>query len=171
VIVTESFSDIPVVKARPDFGGFYEREYRQVAGLAFVLTNDRPAAEDLAQEAFASAYRRWTEVGAMDQPGAWVRRVVVNKAMSRFRRIAVEGRALARMNEATASPPVSAESVAVWEAIRRLSSKQAEIIVLTYYAGMSNSESAKLMGCSVETARTHLKRARSRLAGWLGETE
>jgi len=171
VVVTESSDDVPVVRARPEFGAFYEREYRQVVGLAFVLTDDRTAAEDLAQEAFASAYRRWTEVGGMDQPGAWVRRVVVNKAMSRFRRIAVEGRALIRMYEAPASPPASADSVAVWEAIRRLSPKQAEVVVLTYYAGMSNSETAKLMGCSVETTRTHLKRARSRLAGWLGETE
>jgi RNA polymerase sigma-70 factor (ECF subfamily) len=171
VVVTESFSDIPVVKARVEFAVFYEREYRQVAGLAFVLTNERAAAEDLAQEAFASAYRRWSDVGGMDQPGAWVRRVVVNKAMSRFRRMAVEGRALTRLNEATTTPPASAESVAVWEAIRRLSPKQAEIIVLTYYIGMSNSESAKLMGCSIETARTHLKRARSRLAEWLEESQ
>jgi RNA polymerase sigma factor (sigma-70 family) len=66
-------------------------------------------------------------------------------------------------------PSPSTDSIAVWTALRRLPRRQAEVVVLTYFAGLSNAEAAMVMGCSVETARTHLGRARVRLAEWLGE--
>ena len=79
------------------FTEFYRRQWRDVVGLGFVLTGDRWVAEELAQEGFAAACRKWDSVGVMDRPGAWVRRVVVNRSVSRLRRRGVERRALARM--------------------------------------------------------------------------
>jgi hypothetical protein len=64
------------------FDVFYRRELRPVVGLAYVLTGRRSAAEDLAQEAFVAAYRRWRDIGGYDDPGAWVRRVVALAAYS-----------------------------------------------------------------------------------------
>jgi len=170
--LTEETSDSPVVRAVPDFGAFYQREYRPVLGVAYALTGDMSAAEDLCQEAFMAAFRRWDEVGTMEHAGAWVRRVVANRSASRFRRLAAEGRAMLRFGREPldlSSP--SAESVAVWTALRRLSSRQAVIVVLTFFSGLSHAEAAQVMGCSVETARTHLKRAKAHLAVWLGEDE
>ncbi len=65
------------------FTEFYRCQWRDVVGLGFVLTGDRWVAEELAQEGFAAACRKWDSVGAMDQPGAWVRRVVVNRSVWR----------------------------------------------------------------------------------------
>ena len=77
------------------FAAFYRRQWRDVVGLGFVLTGDRWVAEELAQEGFAAACRKWDQVGSMDRPGAWVRRVVVNQSVSRMRRRGVERRAFA----------------------------------------------------------------------------
>ena len=57
------------------FDGFYTREYSSLVALAHVLMGTGGHAEDIAQEAMLAAYRRWDEVGAMDFPAAWVRRV------------------------------------------------------------------------------------------------
>lgn len=162
-----------MVRATPDFRAFYEREYRPVLGMAYALTGEMNAAEDVCQEAFMAAFRRWDEVGTMEHSGAWVRRVVANQSVSRFRRIAAEARAFLRLGgpELSDLPSPSHESVAVWTALRKLTGRQAEVIVLVYFTGLSHAEAAEVMGCSIETARTHLKRAKARLAVLLGEDE
>lgn len=140
-------------------------------GLAYALSGDMATAEDLSQEAFMAAFRRWEEVGAIDHPGAWVRRVVANKSVSRFRRVVAEGRAFLRFGPDPVGASPSVDSLAVWTAMRKLPRRQAEVIVLVYFSGLSHAEAAEVMGCSVETARTHLKRAKTQLAAWLRDDE
>ncbi|HEX9854889.1 MAG TPA: SigE family RNA polymerase sigma factor [Acidimicrobiia bacterium] len=159
----------PVVRAARDFGQFYRSEYRAVLGLAFALCRDRGVAEELVQEGFTAAFRRWDEVGRMDHPGAWVRRVVTNHAVSRFRRLGAEARALVRARRAQSAPALSPDAVAVWDAIRALPARQAEVVVLAYFADLSHGDIADVLGCAVETVRSHLKRGRARLGALLGE--
>jgi DNA-directed RNA polymerase specialized sigma24 family protein len=72
----------PAVPAGEDgFDEFYVREFPGVVGLAYALSGNPSSAEDLAQEAFLVAYRRWSTVGEYDDPGAWVRRVVANMSV------------------------------------------------------------------------------------------
>ena len=56
-----------------------------MVALTWALSGNRWAAEDLAQEAFVRAHRDWNSVEQMDSPNAWVRRVAINLARSRFR--------------------------------------------------------------------------------------
>ena len=71
--MTRSVEDSRIVEVET-FDAFFRREYRPVLGLAIALTKDRWAAEDLTQEAFTEAQRRWSYVATLDRPGAWVRR-------------------------------------------------------------------------------------------------
>lgn len=80
-----------------EFALFFRDEDRSVVGLAYVLSGSFLAAEDLAQDGFAVAYRRWEVVGGYDNRGAWVRHVVANRARSRFRRLRAERSALRRL--------------------------------------------------------------------------
>lgn len=152
------------------FAEFYRREWRDVVGLGFVLTGDRWIAEELAQEGFAAAYRAWDRVGDMDKPGAWVRRVVVNHSVSRLRRRGVERRALARMGnpDGHSGLGVDDRSAEVWAAVRLLPKRQGQVIALVYFDGMTIAEAGQVIGCSRETARTHLKRGKRALASRLG---
>ncbi len=165
----DRLTDHPVVRTPPGFGEFYTRQYHQVVGLAFVMSGERMAAEELAQEAFTAAFRRWDEVGAMDRPDAWVRRVVANQSASRLRRLLAETRAVTRSVQSPEMQEIDANTVAVWEAVRRLPRRQAEVIALVFYADLSHADVARVLEVSVETVRTHLKRARVRLAELLGE--
>jgi DNA-directed RNA polymerase specialized sigma24 family protein len=64
-----------------------ERVYRDarlgLVRLAYLLTGERDGAEDLVQTAFLAAQPRWAE---LDDPVAYLRRVIVNQANERHRR-------------------------------------------------------------------------------------
>lgn len=154
------------------FDAFYRREYAQVVGLGHVLTGNHWAAEDLAQQAFTEAHRRWDRIGRYDNPGAWVRRVLVNKSTSRFRRVASETRAITRIKgrrQETVQP--TERTTEVWAAVRRLPPRQAQTIALYYWEDRSLAQIAEILECSSETVKTHLKRARATLSGTLAGLE
>ena len=156
------------------FSAFYASEIRSVIGLAYALCGSRATAEDLAQEAFSSAYAKWDRVGGYDDPGAFVRRVVANRSVSLFRRQIRETRALARVfNERPPpnEPVLPSPAAELWAAVRMLPRRQAQVVALHYLEGLSLSEVGSILGVSKESANTHLRRARKSLAEQLAHLE
>ncbi|HEX7135475.1 MAG TPA: hypothetical protein VF228_23065, partial [Iamia sp.] len=51
--------------ARPAFDDLYRADWHPVVALGWTLTGSRAAAEELAQDAFLDAYRRWDHVGTL----------------------------------------------------------------------------------------------------------
>ena len=148
------------------FEGFYQREYRAMLGIALALAPDTAAAEDLVQEAFISAHRRWDRVSQYDSPKAWVRRVLINRATSMRRRLSAELRALSRVGPPQpAAPDFSAETSDVWKEVHRLPRRQQQAIALHYVGQLSMTEIADVMGCSQGAVKSHLHRARETLRG------
>lgn len=155
---------------RESFDNFYVRELGLVVGLAYVLSGSRSGAEDLAQEGFLAAYRHWDRVGTMDDPGAWVRRVVANRAVTGFRRRNAELKALLKIHRPTFEVlELPAESALVWEEVRRLPKRQAQTVAFRYFEGRSISQIAAILDCSENTVKTHLSRARKTLERRFGE--
>ncbi len=163
---------VPVVRGAEPFDAFYRREYRPVAGLAYVLSGSSAAAEDVTQEAFVAAYREWDRIGTYEKPGAWVRRVVANKAASVVRRRVSEAKALARLG-GRLSPGIElgAATDEVWREVRRLPKRQAQAVALRYLEDRSLEDIAEILGLSPGTVKTHLLRGRQALARRLGIEE
>ncbi len=69
-----------------DFGAFAEARWPGLVRLAFGLTKDRRAAEDVAQATLARAYVAWRRVSRADDPHAYLRRMLVKTSSRRFRR-------------------------------------------------------------------------------------
>lgn len=91
----------PAASLEPDDGGlsfeeFMRREHRRVMGLLYAMTGDWHAAEDLTQDAFAEAARRWPQVSSLNRPGAWLCRVAINKLHRWRRRRGLEESAIER---------------------------------------------------------------------------
>jgi RNA polymerase sigma-70 factor, ECF subfamily len=133
-----------------EFDAFYAAHYHRVVGLAYALCGDRSAAEELAQEAFADAYRRWTAIGSYNDPGQWVRRVVANRAVSRWRKLARETSIVQRLRlREERSVPTMGEidesAEAFWALVRRLPTRQAQVIVLRYHDDRPIAEIAELL--------------------------
>lgn len=152
--------------ARRSFTDWYRLEYHQVVALVYVLSGSRWAAEELAQDAFTEAHRRWATVGDYDDPGAWVRKVAVNKARSWGRRRGAEARAYAkhivRHRDLPTELPESADEF--WAVVRRLPERQAQIVALHYLDDRPVDDIADLLGIASGTVKTQLHRARATLA-------
>ena len=162
----------PVTEASsPSFEDFYSAQFAAVVGLAYALSGSRSGAEDLAQEAFLAAHRNWDRIGAYEQPGAWVRRVVANLSVSAFRRRSAEARALARAmsEERTVLPDLGASDPAFWAAVRSLPRRQAQVIALFYLEDRPIADVAEILDMTPGTVKRHLHDGRHRLAQRLGE--
>jgi RNA polymerase sigma-70 factor, ECF subfamily len=155
------------------FERFYRAEWASVVRLAWALTGSRAIAEELAQDAFSSAHDRWHRVGSMDQPGAWVRRVVVNRALSSLRRWRAEQRALDRLGQPTslAIDALDGPAEELWAAVRRLPTRQAQVVALVTVEQRTLRDAGAVLGIAEDTARTHYRRALATLAVALGDQE
>lgn len=152
-------------EVRARFEDFYLSEHKSVLGLAFVLTGNQWVAEDTAQDAFVAAFRRWKSISVFDSPGAWVRRVVCNQAVSVVRRRIREAKALVLLSRSVNNTIVLDEGdQAFWQAVRRLPARQAQAVALYYLEDLSVAQIAVIIGCSEGTVKTHLSRARHAVA-------
>lgn len=156
--------DGPPLRTVEPFEAVFVREYPKMVALAAAVSGDRSTAEDTAQEAMTRLNRNWAKIQGYESPGAWVRRVTINLALSRRRRIGAEARAVLRLGppESTlpAAPPADAR---VWDAVATLPRKQRAAAALFFVEDRTITEIADILEISPATARVHLHRARQTL--------
>ncbi|WP_420453375.1 RNA polymerase sigma factor [Ilumatobacter sp.] len=148
------------------FDAFFRAEHRRLAALATAMCGDRETGRDVAQEALARTYEEWDRVGAMERPGAWTRRVVVNLVRDHGRHLAVRRRRLpelARQLDRGPSPDVAALDAETWAAVAALPERQRIAIAIFYIGDRSVRDVAEAMGVHEGTVKTTLHAARERL--------
>lgn len=152
-----------------DFARLVETESRGLVAAVTAIVGDAHRAEEIVQDAFERAYRRWRRVSRLDRPGAWVRRVAINEAISASRRRTSERKATVRLEslaaiEAPAVDPLQAlEDDAVWAAVRALPRDQAIVIALRYGADLGIGEIAETIESTPSAVKSLLHRARASL--------
>jgi RNA polymerase sigma-70 factor, ECF subfamily len=142
------------------FEEFYVAEFHDALALAMALVPNRAEAEELVQDAFADAHRRWARLSRYDKPGAWIRRAVLNRSVSHKRRWLTRQRAVMDIVTTSHVTPIDTD---LWAAVRRLPTRQAQLVALVYVDGMQIADAAAVLGLAPTTASTHLSRARHRL--------
>jgi RNA polymerase sigma-70 factor (sigma-E family) len=147
------------------------REYVAVRGedlarLAYLLTGNHSDADDLVQHALAKAYARWTRIGALDSPDAYVRRIMANQHVSWWRKRRRE-QLTEQVPEVLVADVASDHAIAdlVRTEIRSLPSRQRAAIVFRYYDDLDDTAIAAALGCSVSTVRSQISRALRTLRG------
>ena len=151
-----------MAEPEPDPGGFEDFAVQALPALlrfGHVLTGSPQEAEDLVQEALAKSLRRWRKARA-DDPVAYVRRVMVNTHVTRWRRWGGRIR-LGEVPEAGADDARLARSQE-WDALRRalvqLPPKQRAVLVLRYLEDVPDQTIASLLGCRPGTVRSQAAR-------------
>lgn len=142
----------------PGFAEFYEDGFAKVYKAAFVLSDDRDLAEEATQEAFARVLERWNRIGHEPWAIGWV----MTTALNLIRRARGSHRLLPIDRQATETDTDSSIDFRI--ALRSLSRRQQEAVLLYYVADMSVEHVAASLGCRVGTVKTHLWRARQQLA-------
>ena len=136
---------------------------RLPALLAFatVLTGQPATAEDLAQEVLIRANARWSQIGELDRPELYVRKMLLNQFLSWRRRswrlVPVDG---AVQSGSVPDHAVGyAEHAALLAAIAKLPERQRAVLALRYYEDRSDAEIAELLGCTPSSVRSYASRA------------
>ena len=153
----------------------FEVEGRALVRLARIFTDDTNAAEDLVQEAFIRLYRSMGAIQDAGKSAAYLRSIVLNLCRDHNRRglmslrhiqTSVDVAAVDRPDDLVVRTEQQAEVI---DALRELSVRQRECLVLRYYSDMSESEIAATLGISPNSVKTHCRRGMESLRLSLGE--
>lgn len=151
-----------------DFIAFYDATWRRTVNCAYGMTGDLATAEDLAQEAYCRAWRRWRKLQRYDDPGAWVRLVATRLAVSRWRRLRTSADFLSRARDPEPAEPPSEATVLLVAALKQLPEDQRRALVLYHFGDLPVAVIARIEQCPEGTVKGRLSRGRATLAQALG---
>ena len=134
----------------------FHAHYPRIVYTAFSLVGDRDLAEQLAQEAYLRLWRRWRWISDPQAAPMYLQRTVVNLSRETIRRKVIERRALRvrGAEPAWATGPDPAALVELRRAIAALPVRKRECVVLRFLLGLSEAETAELLGISVGTVKS-----------------
>ena len=158
-----------------------ESEFREFVALrspallrsAYLLVGgDWALAEDLLQAALIKTYLAW---GRINDPGAreaYVRTTLATTATSWWRRRWHGERATAELPETIGRDRTDTidDRDALWPLVRDLPARQRAVLVLRFYEDFSEAETARTLGLSVGTVKSHTARALKSLRAVLKTT-
>jgi RNA polymerase sigma-70 factor (sigma-E family) len=155
---------------RATFDVFFASHYRDLSRFAYLLTGDHAAADDVTAEAMAQTWRNWARVAAADWPLAYVRRIVANIAGARTARLVRERRNWRLWSAGLTERSVATDTdaaVDLQRALLRLPARKRACVVLRYYYGLSERETAQTLGIAVGTVKSQSSRGLEELAAHL----
>ncbi|MGH8866804.1 MAG: SigE family RNA polymerase sigma factor [Actinomycetes bacterium] len=145
----------------------YAAHYRSLVRLATLLLRDQSSAEEVVQDAFVGMHGAWRRLRDPDKALAYLRQSVVNRARSALRHRGVTQKyAPAPMPDAPSAEHGALgllEQQQVAAALRTLPTRQREVLVLRYYADLSEADIAEAMGISRGAVKSHASRGMAAL--------
>lgn len=141
-----------------DIAVLYERHWGTLARVAYLLVGSWAQAEEIVQEAFAKLLATPRQ---MDNPGGYLRTMVVNAARSQLRHRGVVARApqprIVDAVDAVDAPDELSDLLAT------LSPRARAVLVMRYYLDVPEAEIAATLGCRPATVRSITSRTLARL--------
>ena len=126
--------------------------------LATLLTGNRYDAEDVVQDVLAKAYPRWQRISTLDDPDAYVKRMVVNGHTSLWRKFRRRETPVEQLFLGSVDGHAADDRDLLWQACRRLPEHERTAIVLRYWEQLEYAEIAALTGVREGTVRSRVSR-------------
>lgn len=142
-----------------------------LVAYAYLLTGDRPTAQDLVQDAFVRTFVRLGAGHDAQRLESYVRRAILNGVRDRFRRHSTFLGARSRLVEPLSADPdqTAVDKVDVERALERLTPRERACVVLRHYEDLPTAEIAEQLGLSQGAVRRYLSDAHARLGALLGD--
>jgi RNA polymerase sigma-70 factor (sigma-E family) len=150
----------PEVGPSAKFDDFYADRWPHAFRLAALMTHDAEAGADIAQDVFANMSRRWATI---ERPDAYLQRSLTN-ASSNWRRKGRRAERKLHLLVVRAGDDDKAIFDGLAEAVARLPFRQRAVVVLRYYADLSEAEIARALGCQPGTVKSLSSRALAALS-------
>jgi len=146
---------------KTEFRQLYDQELKSVYRSIRAVVLDSAAAEDLTQETFVRAYRARMRYTPTAPPGAWLRRIGINLAISYLRRQKLARFLPARLYVAPDRRDYDRAEArdVVGKALSVLSPKLRAAVVLHYYEGLTREEIAGVLGVPAGTVASRIAKA------------
>src|SRR5262245_6853667 len=156
---------------QPAFEELVRRRQSWLRNLLRRLCGDAALADDLAQQAFLSAWRGIGRLRTSEAFGVWLKRLAVHVWVDHVRRHnpldradPASGDAIVEAAAGESAPLVAMESeIDLDRALATLAPHVRLCIVLSYAEGMSHSEIADTTGLPIGTVKSHLRRGLEQL--------
>jgi RNA polymerase sigma-70 factor (sigma-E family) len=154
---------------REAFDAFARARTPALLRFAHVLTGDPDKAADLVQDALEKTVAAWPRVVRKDDPEGYVRRAIVHRNVSVWRRL--------RREQLTADVPEKSyvpsdpHDAALWATLAELPPRMRAVVVLRFYEDLGEAQTAAVLGCSVGTVKSTTSRALARLREKLAAQE
>jgi len=158
-----------VVALASDFDDWVAARGPALLRLAYVLTGNRADAEDVVQDALSRALPRWDRISAVDDPDAYVRRMVINAHTSWWRKFRRRESPVAEVR--STSVRSGARDVELWQACRALPEPLRTAVVLRFYEDMEYAAIAALTGVREGSVRSRVSRGLAILRAEVGERD
>jgi RNA polymerase sigma-70 factor (ECF subfamily) len=160
-----------------EFQRLYDSAFQILLRVAFRITNNWEAAEDLCQESFFRLYERNMVFPNQEEAKYWLIRVVKNASLNYAKRKERERKAYQRAFREDRRQEETGEVVLVKketseevkEALEKLPDNLRMVLILKEYAEMNYKEIGKTLGISEGNVKVRVFRARERLANLLAE--
>ncbi|HEX2040174.1 MAG TPA: sigma-70 family RNA polymerase sigma factor [Acidimicrobiales bacterium] len=143
-----------------EFERWFRSLYPRAYGIALRIVGSPAEAEDAAAEAFSRALLRWRRVGELDYRDAWLLRVTANVAIDVVR----------HRKRAPAVTPVveepagdTADRLYLLGALATLPARQRDVLVLRYFADLTDEDIARCLSLAAGTVKSHVHRGLVRM--------
>lgn len=137
----------------------YQAHYRSLLGLAALLLDDTASCEDVVQEAFIRVHSARSRVRDREKTLAYLRQTVVNLSRSALRRRILGLKLLSKPMPDMASAEEGAydqlERDDLIKAMKGLQRRQREVLVLRYFADMTEAQVADTLGISLGSVKAY----------------
>lgn len=137
------------------FDAFVAARFPHLLRLGRALAGDEQRGADLVQDALERALVRWRR---LDDPEAFVRRAMVNRSISVWRKVRRE-RPLAPAVDRDPPHVDRPPDHELLAAVRALPPRQRAVIALRYYEDLTEAQTAEVLGCSIGTVKSQANRA------------
>ena len=135
--------------------------------LAFVMTGDRDAAEDVTQDAFVRIGRKLFRLKGPDHERAYLLRTVVNLSRTMGRKLSRERAAVAKLHsQAHVRSPEPDET---WARLLSLPPRQRAALFFRYYLDQSEASTAEALNCSTSALKSLVNRGLNTLRETQGD--
>lgn len=176
----------PIVPSEEEFTDLVFKYRRVIHRYILTVVRDPTVAEDLTQETFLRAFRKLDTLRDDSRVSAWLYRIATNLCRDHFRRSSRSPRGMSleasgedepmreQETQAAADRPPPDERLArdemsacVQQFIEDLPDAYRAVVLLHDLEGMTDSEIAKMLGCSLGAVKIRLHRARATLRSGL----
>jgi RNA polymerase sigma-70 factor (ECF subfamily) len=142
-------------------------EYQSmVFSMALRILDDRPAAEEVAQDVFLELHARLRDLDSEDHVRNWLRRVTVHRSIDRVRQRERRPEVTMDWNEVPEQPDRSSQALEsdplltrqLQQLIGSLPALPRSVLVMRYQEDMSPEEISAVLDMPVATVKSHLQR-------------